>query len=87
MVLSEIGSRPSHHGFQGAVTPQCEMRPFRHLETGEQRMMRGRPTRRPGRGSASAGAELGVDVPSGCRSILGPPEFGAVSPNAVQDDS
>jgi len=29
MVLSEVDARPPHHGFQGAVTPQCKSRTAR----------------------------------------------------------
>jgi len=55
-------------------------------DAGEQRMMRGHPTRRPGKDSVSAQAELVVDERSGHRVLLRPLEFRAILPDAEEDD-
>jgi hypothetical protein len=49
-------------------------------------MMRGHPTRRPGKDSVSAGAEFSADECSGHLGLLRPLEFGAILPDMEEDD-
>ena len=48
-------------------------------------MMRGHPTRRPGKDSVSAGAEFSADEWSGRLGLLPPLEFGAILPDMEED--
>ena len=80
------GRGPPHHGFREVETPQCETRSGSDLIADEQRMMRGHPTRRPGKDSGSARAEFVVEERSGHLDLLRPLEFRAILPDAEEDD-
>src|SRR5215472_15268211 len=83
-VLSGVGC-PPHDGFRG-MTPRGVKRSDLMFAQVDPQPLRGRPHPPSRQGQSLRGSGAGVaDCASGCL-LARPPELGAISPDAVQDD-